>query len=82
VRAVLLMFRATFIAKSISTLSILGKTLNHTPARMALLLNFTSCFLSMKLKVVLCSVVGTVPNTSESQFLFSPSILILVTPEF
>jgi hypothetical protein len=39
------MFSATFIVKSISTLSILGKALNHTPARMAVVLNLINCIL-------------------------------------
>ena len=44
------MLSATLIVKSTSTLSILGKALNHTPARMAFNLTFTSCVLSRKLK--------------------------------
>jgi hypothetical protein len=48
----------TFIAKSTSTLSILGNALNHTPARMALSLNFISCALSKKLQALSCNEVS------------------------
>ncbi len=43
---------ATLIVNSISTRSILRKALNHTPARIALNLNVTSCALSKKPKVL------------------------------
>ena len=48
----------TFIVKSTSTLSILGKALNHTPERMALSFSFTSCVLSRKLKALSCGAVS------------------------
>jgi hypothetical protein len=51
-REALRMLSVTFIVKSISTLSILGKALNHTPARMAFNLILTSCVLSRKLKLL------------------------------
>ena len=47
-------FSATFIVKSTSTLSILGKALNHTPARMALHLIFISCVLLSTLEEPTC----------------------------
>ena len=77
------MLCVTFIAKSISTLSILGKALNHTPARMALHLNLISCFFSMKLKVLFCGVVvGKVPVTSEFYFLESLNTLTFITSQY
>jgi hypothetical protein len=45
------MLWTTRIVKSTSTLSILDKALNHTPARMAFDFNFINCVLSMKLVV-------------------------------
>src|SRR3990170_7073975 len=79
----LLMLCVTFIAKSISTLSILGKALNHTPARMALHLNLISCFFSMKLKVLFCDVVvGKVPVTSEFHSLESLNTLTFITSQY
>jgi hypothetical protein len=50
-KVALRMLLATFIVKSISTLSILGNALNHTPARIAFNLSFTNCVLFRKLKV-------------------------------
>jgi hypothetical protein len=79
----LLMLCVTLIAKSISTLSILCKALNHTPARMALHLNFISCFLSMKLKVVFCIVVvGKVSLTSELNSLEPLSTLTFIMSQY
>lgn len=49
--------RTIFIVKSNSTLSILGKALNHTPERMAFSFNFVICVLSRKLKVLFCGTI-------------------------
>jgi hypothetical protein len=66
-KMLLRMQRATLIVKSMSTLSILFKALNHTPERMAFIFSFISCLLSMKLEVVSFSTIsGTVRQTSES----------------
>jgi len=46
------LLRTILIVKSKSTLSILGKALNHTPERMAFSFNFTICVVSRKLKVL------------------------------
>jgi hypothetical protein len=53
VKVALRMLRATLIVKSISALSILGRALNQTPARIALSFIFTSCILSTDLPELL-----------------------------
>jgi hypothetical protein len=56
-KVALRMLLATLIVKSTSTLSILGKALNHTPARMAFNLSFINCVLVRKLEVFSCNTV-------------------------
>ncbi len=68
-KCALRMFSATFIVKSTSTLSILGKALNHTPARTAFTLSFISSARLRKREEPICIC---------NPYLFDYSILPLV----
>lgn len=70
------MFSATFIVKSISTLSILGKALNHTPARMALNFSFTNWVRFRKIDELFCNSI-----LSHQYFKFDRIIMDIINPK-
>jgi hypothetical protein len=63
----------TFIVKSISTLSILGKVLNHTPARMAFNRNLTNWVLLRKLKALSLIAISLETVYIHSNIIFATS---------